>query len=143
MQTNPSIDQKKQYLKSYRSTLWDIHLLEDEIHMFQSLSNAPSYIIHPVYGTQAFTDYTSYRTQIDTQIIRLQAKRLESIRYYQEILQCISTVEDPTEQILLRLKYIHGDTLEAIAETLNYSLRQVHNIHRHALEHLSLPLSVS
>lgn len=143
MQTNPSIDQKKQYLKSYRSTLWDIHLLEDEIHMFQSLSNTPSYIIHPVYGTQTFTDYTSYRTQIDTQIIRLQAKRLESIRYYQEILQCISTVEDPTEQILLRLKYIHGDTLEAIAETLNYSLRQIHNIHRHALEHLSLPLSIS
>ena len=136
MQTNPSIDQKKQYLKSYRSTLWDIQLLEDEIHMFQSLSNTPSYIIHPVQGTQAFTDYTSYRTQIDTQIIQLQAKRLE-------ILQCISTVEDPTEQILLRLKYIHGDTLEAIAETLNYSLRQIHNIHRHALEHLSLPLSIS
>ena len=76
MQTNPSIDQKKQYLKSYRSTLWDIQLLEDEIHMFQSLSNTPSYIIHPVQGTQAFSDYTSYRTQIDTQIIRLQAKRL-------------------------------------------------------------------
>lgn len=94
MQTNPSIDQKKQYLKSYRSTLWDIQLLEDEIHMFQSLSNTPSYIIHPVQGTQAFSDYTSYRAQIDTQIIRLQAKRLESVRYYQEILQCISTVED-------------------------------------------------
>lgn len=143
MQTNPSIDQKKQYLKSYRSTLWNIRLLEDEIHMFQSLSNTPSYIIHPVHGTQAFTDYTSYRAQIDTQIIRLQAMRLESIRYYQEILQCISTVEDPTEQTLLRLKYIHGDTLETIAESLNYSLRQIHNIHRHALEHLSIPLSLN
>ncbi len=139
MQNNISIDQKKQYLKSYRSTLWNIQLLEDEIHMFQSFSNTPSYIIHPVYGTQAFIDYTSYRTQIDTQIARLQAKRLESIRYYQEILQCISTIEDPTEQTLLRLKYIHGNTLESIAETLNYSLRQIHNIHRHALEHLTIP----
>lgn len=81
----------------------------------------------------------SYRTQIDTQITRLQAKRLESIRYYQEILQCISAIEDPTEQTLLRLKYIHGNTLESIAETLNYSLRQIHNIHRHALEHLTIP----
>ncbi len=139
MQNNISIDQKKQYLKSYRSTLWNIQLLEDEIHMFQSFSNTPSYIIHPVCGTQAFTDYTSYRTQIDTQITRLQAKRLESIRYYQEILQCISAIEDPTEQTLLRLKYIHGNTLESIAETLNYSLRQIHNIHRHALEHLTIP----
>lgn len=139
MQNNISIDQKKQYLKSYRSTLWNIQLLEDEIHMFQSFSNTPSYIIHPVCGTQAFTDYTSYRTQIDTQIARLQAKRLESIRYYQEILQCISAIEDPTEQTLLRLKYIHGNTLESIAETLNYSLRQIHNIHRHALEHLTIP----
>lgn len=108
MQNNISIDQKKQYLKSYRSTLWNIQLLEDEIHMFQSFSNTPSYIIHPVCGTQAFTDYTSYRTQIDTQITRLQAKRLESIRYYQEILQCISAIEVPTEQTLLRLKYIHA-----------------------------------
>ena len=139
MQNNISIDQKKQYLKSYRSTLWNIQLLEDEIQMFQSFSNTPSYIIHPVCGTQAFTDYTSYRTQIDTQIARLQAKRLESIRYYQEILQCISAIEDPTEQTLLRLKYIHGNTLESIAETLNYSLRQIHNIHRHALEHLTIP----
>lgn len=139
MQNNISIDQKKQYLKSYRSTLWNIQLLEDEIHMFQSFSNTPSYIIHPVCGTQAFTDYTSYHTQIDTQIARLQAKRLESIRYYRKILQCISTIEDPTEQTLLRLKYIHGNTLESIAETLNYSLRQIHNIHRHALEHLTIP----
>lgn len=139
MQNNISIDQKKQYLKSYRSTLWNIQLLEDEIQMFQSFSNTPSYIIHPVYGTQTFTDYTSYRTQIDTQITLLQAKRLESIRYYQEILQCISAIEDPTEQTLLRLKYIHGNTLESIAETLNYSLRQIHNIHRHALEHLTIP----
>ena len=139
MQNNISIDQKKQYLKSYRSTLWNIQLLEDEIHMFQSFSNTLSYIIHPVCGTQAFTDYTSYRTQIDTQIARLQAKRLESIRYYRKILQCISTIEDPTEQTLLRLKYIHGNTLESIAETLNYSLRQIHNIHRHALEHLTIP----
>lgn len=52
MQNNISIDQKKQYLKSYRSTLWNIQLLEDEIHMFQSFSNTPSYIIHPVCGTQ-------------------------------------------------------------------------------------------
>ena len=139
MQNNISIDQKKQYLKSYRSTLWNIQLLEDEIQMFQSFSNTPSYIIHPVYGTQTFTDYTSYRTQIDTQITRLQAKRLESIRYYRKILQCISTIEDPTEQTPLRLKYIHGNTLESIAETLNYSLRQIHNIHRHALEHLTIP----
>lgn len=139
MQNNISIDQKKQYLKSYRSTLWNIQLLEDEIQMFQSFSNTPSYIIHPVYGTQTFTDYTSYRTQIDTQITRLQAKRLESIRYYQEILQCISAIEDPTEQTLLRLKYIHGNTLESIAETPNYSLRQIHNIHQHALEHLTIP----
>ncbi|MBC5755252.1 hypothetical protein H8Z80_01480 [Blautia sp. BX19] len=40
---------------------------------------------------------------------------------------------------MLRLKYIHGDTLEVIAEKLNYSLRQIHNIHRHAVEHISIP----
>lgn len=76
MQTNPSIDQKKQYLKSYRSTLWDIHLLEDEIHMFQSLSNTPSYIIHPVLsGNPSVYLYRgrSYRT--DTSSLKIHSWR--------------------------------------------------------------------
>ena len=80
-----------------------------------------------------------YIAQVDTLIFKLQSQRLEAVRYYQNIIQCIETVTDPVEQNVLRLKYIHGDTLEVIAEKLNYSLRQIHNIHRHAVEHISIP----
>ena len=124
-----SITQKKQYLKSYRSTRCLIQILESEIFNFQSLSFESSYILHPVEGTDTY----------DTLIFKLQSQRLEAVRYYQNIIQCIETVTDPVEQNVLRLKYIHGDTLEVIAEKLNYSLRQIHNIHRHAVEHISIP----
>jgi len=33
---------------------------------------------------------------------------------------------------------IRGYTWEEISEHLNYSLRQIYNIHNHALEHLTL-----
>ena len=120
-----SITQKKQYLKSYRSTRCLIQILESEIFNFQSLSFESSYILHPVEGTDTYANYSLYRAQVDTLIFN--------------IIQCIETVTDPVEQNVLRLKYIHGDTLEVIAEKLNYSLRQIHNIHRHAVEHISIP----
>lgn len=97
------------------------------------------YILHPVEGTDTYANYSLYRAQVDTLIFKLQSQRLEAVRYYQNIIQCIETVTDPVEQNVLRLKYIHGDTLEVIAEKLNYSLRQIHNIHRHAVEHISIP----
>ena len=134
-----SITQNKQYLKSYRSTRCLIQILESEIFNFQSLSFESSYILHPVEGTDTYANYSLYRAQVDTLIFKLQSQRLEAVRYYQNIIQCIETVTDPVEQNVLRLKYIHGDTLEVIAEKLNYSLRQIHNIHRHAVEHISIP----
>ena len=124
-----SITQKKQYLKSYRSTRCLIQILESEIFNFQSLSFESSYILHPVEGTDTYANYSLYRAQVDTLIFKLQSQRLEAVRYYQNIIQCIETVTDPVEQNVLRL----------IAEKLNYSLRQIHNIHRHAVEHISIP----
>lgn len=99
-----SITQKKQYLKSYRSTRCLIQILESEIFNFQSLSFESSYILHPVEGTDTYANYSLYRAQVDTLIFKLQSQRLE-----------------------------------VIAEKLNYSLRQIHNIHRHAVEHISIP----
>ena len=134
-----SITQKKQYLKSYRSTRCLIQKLESEIFNFQSISFESSNILHPVEVTDTYANYSLYRAQVDTLIFKLQSQRLEAVRYYQNIIQCIETVTDPVEQNVLRLKYIHGDTLEVIAEKLYYSLRQIHNIHRHAVEHISIP----
>lgn len=43
---------------------------------------------------------------------------------------------EPRERTLLRLYYISGLTWEQVAEEMNYSWRQVHNIHGKALEKL-------
>ena len=67
-----SITQKKQYLKSYRSTRCLIQILESEIFNFQSLSFESSYILHPVEGTDTYANYSLYRAQVDTLIFKLQ-----------------------------------------------------------------------
>ena len=68
-----SITQKKQYLKSYRSTRCLIQILESEIFNFQSLSSESSYILHPVEGTDTYANYSLYRAQVDTLIFKLQS----------------------------------------------------------------------
>lgn len=73
-----SITQKKQYLKSYRSTRCLIQILESEIFNFQSLSFESSYILHPVEGTDTYANYSLYRAQVDTLIFKLQSQRLGS-----------------------------------------------------------------
>ena len=65
-----SITQKKQYLKSYRSTRCLIQILESEIFNFQSLSFESSYILHPVEGTDTYANYSLYRAQVDTLIFK-------------------------------------------------------------------------
>ena len=98
-----SITQKKQYLKSYRSTRCLIQILESEIFNFQSLSFESSYILHPVEGTDTYANYSLYRAQVDTLIFKLQSQRLEAVRYYQNIIQCIETVTDPVEQNVFKI----------------------------------------
>jgi len=109
-----SITQKKQYLKSYRSTRCLIQILESEIFNFQSLSFESSYILHPVEGTDTYANYSLYRAQVDTLIFKLQSQRLEAVRYYQNIIQCIETVTDPVEQIIREelAPYLAGDATE-------------------------------
>ena len=47
-------------------------------------------------------------------------------------------MSDETEKELLILKYIKGHTWEEVAELMNYSLRQIYNLHKQALSHFNL-----
>ena len=48
--------------------------------------------------------------------------------------QAISSVPDENQQTVLRRKYILGETLEQIAEAMNYSLRHTARLHGRGLE---------
>lgn len=54
------------------------------------------------------------------------------------IVKNVSQMNSEIEKNILLLKYISGYTWEEISEMTNYSLRQVYNIHNHALKHFSM-----
>lgn len=68
-------------------------------------------------------------------------KMLLQMRYrkrslYLDIYKKIEKMEDETEKRVLRLKYLEGYSWEQVAEEIGYSVRQIHNIHKRALENL-------
>ncbi len=65
------------------------------------------------------------------QMLRQKAGQLLGVR--KEIERAIGAVENDTYRLLLRYRYIQGDTFEKIAERMHYSSRQVMNLHSAAL----------
>lgn len=62
-------------------------------------------------------------------------KKLENLYdFMSDLSKKIDKIEDVVERALLRYRYFLGLTWEEIADKMGYSLRQVHRIHKSALE---------
>ena len=68
-----------------------------------------------------------------------QAKRdrIDYFRLKKQVLDLINTLESPKEREVLIRHYFYYETWERTAERMNYSLRQIHNIHNNALMNFS------
>ena len=82
---------------------------------------------------QARLSEQSYDEEVEglEQMLRQKAGQLLGVR--KEIERAIGAVENDTYRLLLRYRYIQGDTFEKIAERMHYSSRQVMNLHSAAL----------
>lgn len=138
MENTLSIEKKKEYLRSYWNCKLEQEILENEIKEFQTSQSAPHHFIESIPGSRFQKDYSDYICALEEKIRKLQRQREQVIQQYEDIVSLIESLEDDTEKLVLRLKYIHGYTLEKIAEKMNYSLRQINNIHKKALLHLIL-----
>lgn len=120
--------QKKQYLNLYAALNQTVNILSK---IAVSLSQEES------------RTFFSLQTNLEIEQIvnHLNHFARDKCSVCRHILQLIDTLPDETEKNVLLLKYIHGYTWEEISEYLNYSLRQIYNIHKHALEHLQFESS--
>lgn len=73
--------------------------------------------------------------RINSEIDRLLELKLE-------IRKVIESVDNATEQLLLRLRYIEYKRWDEIAEIMGYSKRQVTRLHGYALQKIKLSLNV-
>jgi DNA-directed RNA polymerase specialized sigma subunit len=126
------IEQKKAYLQSYQALIVSIktlgnlliHLKEEQKQLLSILSGCSNKVQVDIEMTDIFS---SFREQLG-----------EKKQICKRIVKSVGQMDSEIEKNILLLKYISGYTWEEISEMTNYSLRQVYNIHNHALKHFSL-----
>lgn len=125
-------EQIKTFLQSYQALSDSIKILENLLIDFEAEQNQSRIVLSGNPGTyQVDMEMTELFSCIKNQ---LEEKNL----ICKIIVKNVNEMESETEKNILLLKYISGYTWEEISELTNYSLRQVYNIHNHALEHFSL-----
>ena len=90
------------------------------------------------HGTNK-SDLSAYAAKLDTLFRKLQAELNRKWEIRKTIINAIEEMEDETEKLVLKFRYINGWKWERIAEEMSYSNMHVYKIHGKALEHLEIP----
>ena len=115
----------KENLEHYRVNLKELKRFADHYRMFHDISMALS----------TFDNAIAKRTEaeIDKEKIRLCKKVSTLLKEKRAIEKEIDNVNDASEALLLRYRYIDGYGWEEISELMNYSHRNLHYLHKKAL----------
>ena len=129
------IEQKKEYLRSYRKTRAEEKAIRESIEELRLNKMSPSLGVQDgMPKGSGGSDLSGYAARLDELERKLQEKHDTAVHLMGEITTSIDAMENATERTLLRLRYICGYTWERIAVELGYSWRQVHYIHGKALQ---------
>ena len=129
------IEQKKEYLRSYRKTRAEEKAIRESIEELRLNKMSPSLGVQDgMPKGSGGSDLSGYAARLDELERKLQVKQKKAVILMCNIADSIAEMEDATERTLLRYRYICGYTWEKIAVELGYSWRQVHYIHGKALQ---------
>lgn len=132
-------NRKKEYLRKYLEAKRMQEVLEreiDELRLDRMIPGSPAQDGMP-HGSGG-EDLSGYAARLDELDQKLRTQMYKKIQIRAEITERIDAMENETESLLLRLRYIHGLKWEEVAVKMDYSLRAVHKIHSKALEHFKI-----
>ena len=138
MQEMTENEKKKELLRRYRRAVRREQEILDEIQRLRADKMFPSVCNDGMPRGSSQTDLSDYMAEIDAAIEDLKKERLEKIKIYRGIEMRIRRMKNEDEQEVLRLKYIKGMNLEAVAEKMDYSYRTVLDIHGKALKNFEI-----
>ncbi|MDK2966250.1 MULTISPECIES: sigma-70 family RNA polymerase sigma factor [Lacrimispora] len=125
-------EQKKAYLQSYQALSFSVKTLGDLLIHVQEEQKLSLPVLSGDFGT----DRVDMKM---TDIVSCFKKQMEDKNQIcRTIVKNVDRMDCEIEKNILLLKYISGYTWEEISEITNYSLRQVYNIHNHALNHFTM-----
>jgi len=124
-------EQKKAFLQSYQTLSFSIKTLENLLVSLEEEYNQSLSVLQGETGTDSGMEmkevFSSFKKQLG-----------EKNQICKIIVKNVSRMDSEIEKNILLLKYISGYTWEEVSEMTNYSLRQVYNIHNHALKHFPM-----
>lgn len=85
------------------------------------------------------TDLSNYAAKLDEYEHKYWNERYNQIKLYTSINDAIENMENGNEKLLLTYCYINGMNLDEVADKMNYSRRNITNIHGRALTNITLP----
>ena len=124
----------KEQLKEYRYMIMNIERLEEQLMEIDTrltkttkpLSDMPKNIT----PRDMTNDLLARRIDLQNLISKKLSKAYASCAFIEEVIERMPE----KEKLLMRLRYIKGSAWKIICIKMNYSWRQVHNIHKKALQ---------
>lgn len=131
-------DRKKEYLKRYHAAEIAEKEIREEIDKLRMDKMFPALIQDGMPHGSSAGDLSAYAAQLDELMMELRAQMEQRISIRREITRKIELMQDETEKMVLRLRYIHWLRWEQIAERMGYGWTQVHRIHGRALTNFKM-----
>lgn len=124
-----SLDKKREKFENYRVNLKELKRFVKEYRMLSDLTN----ILSPADTKETKCTLDN----IGKEKLRLCKKVNNILKEKRAIEKEIDNVKNGAEAMLLRYRYIDGCDWEEICELLNYSPRNVHYMHKKALNEIA------
>ncbi len=131
-------DKKKRYLFGYRDALRKQKAIEEEIRELRLNRMLPSLTQDGMPHGSGGSDMSGYAAKLDELLRDLDEQAQRCIDIRREIAGKIEAMQDETEKLVLRLRYIHGKKWEEIAVEMGYEFRYVLKIHGRALKNFGV-----
>nr|WP_304058360.1 hypothetical protein [Enterocloster clostridioformis] len=132
-------EQKKEYLQSYQVAKRDVTRLEEQLAELRIGKMSPGCNIGDgLPHAHNATDLSGYAVKVDELEKEIMEMRYRRILAYQRVENCIETLENEREKMLLTYRYIRGLKWEEICVKMGYKWSQVHRIHAMALKNLKM-----
>lgn len=132
-------EEKKKYLRQYECALYTERAIEEEIQQVRLDKMFPALAQDGMpHGSGGNSDLSDFMVKVDELLADLKKQVEERIALRREIVQKIEQMDDETEKLVLRLKYIHLKKFEEISVELGYTYRHVIRIHGWALKNFKM-----
>ena len=132
-------EQKKEFLMSYQLAKRDVTRLEEQLAELRIGKMSPGCEIGDVLPhAHNATDLSGYAVKVDELEREIVAARYRRICAFEQVRNCIESLEDEREKLLLTYRYLRGLKWEEICVKMDYKWRQVHRIHARALKNLKM-----